>query len=157
VTWQVVRSSDPRARALRDRHYSTKRPGGLTVGPPGRRLVLVSDDERSLWVTHWPAPELALDGIDALRCTVFRREREGARLGLFVGELDERPSSALVLEAMAVSEAILGPAPAGWLTYVEPGKVAGEVPGYCFRRAGYRHDRGWSHPRLIRLRRSSIR
>lgn len=157
MTWQVVRSSDPRARALRDRHYSTKRPGGRTVGPPGRRLVLLADDERSLWVTHWPAADLALDGIDALRCTVFRREREGARLGLFVGPLDERPSSALVLEAMRVSEDLFGPAPDGWLTYVAPDLVASEVAGYCFRRAGYRRDRGWSHPRLIRLRRASIR
>jgi len=34
----------------------------------------------------------------------------------------------------------------------EPTTVASEVPGWCFRRAGWRRDRSWSHPRLIRLR-----
>ena len=156
MSWTVVKSSDPRARALRDRHYSTKRPGGRTVGPPGRRLVLVDEAAGALWVTHWPDPKLALDGIDALRCTVFRREGGELPLTLFELELDERPASTMVLEAMRLSESVFGPAPAGWLTYVEPAKVASEVPGYCFRRAGYRRDRAWAHPRLIRLRRSSL-
>src|SRR5215831_12831021 len=114
MKWYRVKSSDPLARAMRDRHYSTKRPGGRTVGPPGRRLVLIADDERALWITHWPEPRLVLDGIDALRCTIFRRE----------GRRRER-GSVLIREAMAESEryfAELGYAPAadGWLTYVEP-------------------------------------
>lgn len=82
---------------MRDRHYSTKHPGGRTVGPPGRRLVLISDDEMALWVTHWPEPRLVLDHIDALRCTVFRRE----------GRRRER-ASILIRAAMDVSEDFFG-------------------------------------------------
>jgi hypothetical protein len=115
TSWIVVKSSDPRARALRDRHYSTARPGGRTVGPPGRRLVLVTADGLALWVTHWPRADLVLDGIDALRCTVFRNE--GPEL-----------SSALIREAMGISEGIFGRAPAGWITYVWPARIASSLP-----------------------------
>ena len=143
--WHRVKSSDPIARALRDRHYSTKHPGGRTVGPPGRRLVLVSDDEHALWVTHWPDAQLVLDGIDALRCTVFRRE----------GRRRER-ASVLIAAAMALSEAYFGPAPQGWLTYVEPSKVRSQEPGYCFKMAGFELDAAFTHRRLIRLRRGAV-
>jgi hypothetical protein len=40
----------------------------------------------------------------------------------------------------------------GWLTWVEPAKIASPHPGYCFKQAGWTLDRAWSHPRLVRLR-----
>ncbi len=126
MKWFRVKSSDPLARSMRDRHYSTRTPGGRTVGPPGRRVVLISDDEMALWVTHWPEPTLALDGIDALRCTVFRRE----------GRRRER-GSVLIEAAIEESEAILGRAPGGWLTYVEPDKVRSADSDQCFKYAGF--------------------
>ena len=130
---------------MRDRHYSTKYPGGRTVGPPGRRLVLISDDERALWITHWPAAHLVLDGLDALRCTVFRRE--GRR---------RTRASVLIAEAMALSENVFGPAPDGWVTYVEPQKIRSSDPGYCFKMAGYQVDEAFRHKKLIRLRRAAL-
>lgn len=139
--WHRVKSSDPLARAMRDRHYSTKKPGGRTVGPPGRRLVLISEDEMALWVTHWPDARLVLDRIDALRCTVFRRE----------GRRRER-ASVLIKAAMEFSEELWGPAPDGWVTYVEPGKLRSEDPGYCFKMAGYEVDPTFISKRLVRLR-----
>lgn len=145
MMWHRVKSSDPLARAMRDRHYSTKTPGGRTVGPPGRRLVLISDDEMALWVTHWPNANLVLDKIDALRCTVFRRE----------GRRRER-ASVLIKEAMAFSEEYFGPAPAGWVTYVEPGKVRSQDPGYCFKMAGFELDDSFASKRLVRLRRGAL-
>lgn len=138
--WHRVKVSDPLARAMRDRHYSTKYPGGRTVGPPGRRLVLISDDEQALWITHWPQAHLVLDGFDALRCTVFRRE----------GRRRER-ASVLIRAAMAMSEAYFGPAPDGWLTYVEPRRVKSSEPGYSFKMAGFSLDEDFRSPRLIRL------
>jgi hypothetical protein len=141
VRWYRVKASDPLARAMRDRHYSTKYPGGRTVGPPGRRLVLISDDELALWVTHWPEPHLALDGIDALRCTIFRRE----------GRRRER-GSVLIREAMRESEDYFGRAPDGWVTYVEPARVRSQEPGYCFKMAGFERDETFVSRRLIRLR-----
>lgn len=143
--WHQVKASNPLACAMRDRHYSTKYPGGRTVGPPGRRLVLVSDDQRALWITHWPDVSLALDGIDAVRCTLFRRE----------GRRRER-ASVLILAAMEASERYFGCAPHGWLTYVEPASVRSAEPGYCFKMAGYDVDDSFNSSRLIRLRRGAL-
>jgi hypothetical protein len=138
--WMVTTRSDAAVRALRDRHYSTKYPGGRTVGPPGRVVVLRTEDGLAGWVTHYPAPELALDGLDVFRCSLFRNE--GPTL-----------SSTLVLEAMAISEELLEVRPTdGWATYIEPAKLASRNPGYCFLRAGWSRDREWRHPRLLRLR-----
>lgn len=145
MMWHRVKASDPLARSMRDRHYSTQKPGGRTVGPPGRRLVLISDDEQAMWITHWPDPRLVLDKIDALRCTVFRRE----------GRRHER-ASVLIRAAMVFSEEFYGAAPAGWVTYVEPSKVRSQDPGYCFKMAGFELDQDFKSKRLIRLRRSPL-
>lgn len=143
--WILATRSDPAVRALRDRHYSTKRPGGKTVGPPGRVVILRTEDGLAAWITHYPATELALDGLDAFRCSLFRNE--GPLL-----------SSDLIVAAMEISQRILGETNGwgerldGWVTWIDPRKVASPNPGYCFLRAGWRRDREWTHPRLIRLR-----
>jgi len=139
--WQVRGRSDPAARALADRHYSRKTPGAPWVGPPGRVLVLVTPCEQAVWLTHWPRPDLALDGLDAWRCSLFRNEAA------------ELQSSTLIRAAMTLTGHIWQQRPAdGWVTWVEPGKVASPNPGYCFKQAGWTLDRAWSHPRLVRLR-----
>jgi hypothetical protein len=148
--WQVRRRSDPAALRLADRHYSRGRPGAPWVGPPSRVLVLVTGDETALWLAHWPATALAADGPDAWRCSLFRNE--GSSL-----------ASALIALAMAAAlrhwaEARPGSPwwaelpTDGWVTRVDPPKVASPNPGDCFIRAGWRRDRAWSHPRLVRLR-----
>jgi hypothetical protein len=75
--WQVRNSSDPAANALADRHYNRQRRGSGQVGPPGRKLVFVTPCERAVWVTHWPYADLALDGMDSWRCSIFRNEGAG--------------------------------------------------------------------------------
>ena len=138
--WEITTRSDPAVRALRTRHYSTLGSTGRTVGPPGRVLILRTPDGLAAWITHWPSAELALDGLDAWRCSMFRNE-------------GPRRSSDLIREAMALTAATWGSSPRdGWVTWIEPGKVASEIPGYCFRRAGWKRDRTWRHPRLVRLR-----
>jgi hypothetical protein len=130
VVWQVRSRSDAAARALADRHYSRKTRGAPWVGPPGRVLVLVTPCERAAWVTRWPYPYLALDGLDAWRCSLFRNEAT------------ELLSSALIVAAMATTAAVWAAGPRdGWLTWVDPAKVASANPGYCFQRAGWTRDR----------------
>lgn len=139
-TWQVRDKSDGAANALADRHYSRRRPGSGQVGPPGRKLVLVSPDERAVWLTHWPKAEYAMDGLDAWRCSIFRNEGDVL-------------SSDLILAAMALTEALWDERPNdGWVTWVDTRKVASRNPGYCFLRAGWLRDRAWTHRYLIRLR-----
>lgn len=138
--WQVRSKGDPMAMALFDRHYSRQKIGRGEVGPPGRKLVLVTPCERAMWCTHWPKPELTMDGLDAWRCSVFRNE--GAGLASF-----------LIREAMAVTEQMWGsPPPDGWVTWVDTRKVESSNPGYCFKQAGWWLDREWTHKHLVRLR-----
>jgi hypothetical protein len=138
--WQVRSHRDPAALALADRHYSRRRPGSGQVGPPGRKLVLVTPCERAVWLSHWPYAHLALDGLDAWRCSIFRNEGAGL-------------SSELIEAAMALTAKRWSGRPAdGWLTWIDTTKIRSANPGYCFKQAGWWLDRDWTHPRLIRLR-----
>lgn len=145
-TWQQRTASDRAVRALADRHYTRTRHGlgAATVGPPGRRLVLCTADERAAWITHWPAGPGARDGLDAWRCSLFRNE--GPHL-----------SSQLILAAMAATAQLWADRPAdGWLTWVDRRAVRSQNPGWCFMCAGWWRDRTWTAgswaPGLIRLR-----
>jgi hypothetical protein len=113
-------------------------------------LVQVTGDETAVWVTRWPLPALAQDGLDAWRCSLFRNEGPGL-------------SSALIKLAMTATLhwwAAARPGSPwradlsrdGWITWVAPRQVASTNPGYCFKQAGWTHDRTWRHARLVRLR-----
>ena len=140
--WQVRNRLDPAANALADRHYSRRRPGSGQIGPPGRKLVLVTPCERAVWLTHWPYAHLALDGMDFWRCSIFRRE-EGAPL-----------ASDLIRAAMDVTARVWSDRPAdGWCTWIDTRKVRHKRdPGRCYLKAGWWVDRDWSHRYLVRLR-----
>lgn len=139
-TWQVRTKGDRAACALADRHYSRQRVGARQLGPPGRLLVLVTPCEQAVWVTHWPDPKLALDGLDSWRCTIFRNEGAGR-------------SSDLILAAMSLTASLwVGRPRDGWVTWIDRTKIRSANPGYCFKRAGWWVDREWSHAKLIRLR-----
>lgn len=125
---------DRSANALADRHYSRQTPGCGQIGPPGRRIVLVTPCEQALWLTHYPKPEYAQDGLDAYRCSIFRRE--GGPL-----------ASLLIEDAMALTERWWGPAPDGWVTWIDTRKVRSANPGYCFLQAGWRRDDAWQPKR----------
>lgn len=138
--WQLRDHCDAAACALADRHYSRRRPRSGQIGPPGRKLVMVTPCERAVWLTHWPFAEIALDGLDAWRCTIFRNEGAGL-------------SSELIREAMALTEECWGTRPRdGWITWIDPRKIASTNPGFCFLAAGWHRDTAWKHRHLIRLR-----
>lgn len=141
--WLRVTKFDARAAALADRHYSRRTHGSEQFMPPGRTIVLVTRTADAVWGTHWPKPELAMDGLDAWRCSIFRNESE------FL-------SSDLILEAMEATAAEWSSRPRdGWLTFVRVDRVRSVNPGACFKAAGWALDRSWSHPRMIRLRASA--
>jgi hypothetical protein len=138
--WERRTKFDTAAAALADRHYSRRTVGSPQFAPPGRTVVLVTPDELAAWVTHWPDADKTMDGMDSWRCSLFRNE--GPRL-----------SSELILEAMRLTAEFWDERPAdGWLTFVDTTKVRSKNPGACFKKAGWWHDRSWSHPRLVRLR-----
>jgi hypothetical protein len=151
--WQIRHRSDPAALRLADRHYSRKTPGAPWLGPPGRALVLVTGDETALWVTHWPAADKALDGLDAWRCSIFRNEGPSLSSVLIGFAMDA--TLRWWAEARAGSTWFTQAPADGWVTWIDRRRVRSSNPGYCFLRAGWERDRTWSSPYnryLIRLR-----
>lgn len=152
MIWRKVAKSNPIAVSLANRHYSRIAFGkqGRMMGPPGQLLCLLTEDQRAIWVSHWPYSIYALDRLDAYRCTMFRNE--GRDL-----------SSSLILEAMRITEEEWnseGPPIDQWITWVAPDLISSSNPGYCFKRAGWVRDKEWKSSRkdvdLIRLRSNLI-
>lgn len=142
--WWKVDRDDPRARALADRHYSRQTVGAHDFMPPGKTLVLLTDDERAVWGA---CENLDPRGRPAWRVTIFRNEGAGL-------------SSELVRGATA--ETLLywlrkfGPGALRLRTEIDAGKVrAKRDPGRCFLRAGWkvtRHRYGLVHLAAPRFR-----
>ena len=71
--WIVTQDGDPRALALADRHYSRGKPGTPLFVGPGRKLVLVTPDEKAVWATRHA--QYRADGRqNGWECTIFRNE-----------------------------------------------------------------------------------
>lgn len=129
MTWEVTYRSDPRARAVADRHYNRQSVGAVNFAPPGRALVLLTPDADALWVTSWPYPEYVLhEWRGAWINSAFRNEAP-----------DRHLSSDLILEAVAVTRARWADVPAlGMVTFIDTRKVRRKRdPGRCYRRAGF--------------------
>ncbi len=140
--WLVTDKGDQDARRLADEHYSRQRRGAPQFTRNGQNLVFITPDLRAAWVTHRPAPGVAErpDKLQAWECTLFRNT-------------GPTRSSLLIREAVLLTAALWGEFPPdGLITHVDPSKVRGEIPGYCFRRAGWRHVGTSGHGALMRFR-----
>ena len=122
-----VRDGSREARLLYNRHYSARRyrdgrqPKKL-VGP-GEYLLLTSP--------KW-------DVLVAFRLS--RRpisEQTGVYLSVFRNE-SSRKSSEILRDALQLAAA-RWPDQTRVFTFVNPTRTKAEIPGYCFRRAGFRH------------------
>ena len=123
MTWHEVTKYDARARALADRHYSRQRPGAAQFMPPGRTLVLLSDDELAVWGV---CENIDPRGAVRWRVTIFRNE--GPLLSSRLIELATR----------ATRDHWRGREPGCDLTTeVDPLEVESANPGFCFKRAGW--------------------
>jgi hypothetical protein len=135
--WFPVATSDWRLRELRDRHYAGG-VGGKTAGPPGRRLAFVTFAGEAGWISHWPYRHLSGHGQgDCFVCSLFRNEGDWL-------------SSQLIEAAIALTVERWGEPPDGWLTFVDADQVRSPNPGYCFKRAGFRHV-GYSSDRQLHV------
>ena len=128
--WMPVLDGDRRAYALFSRHYSfypyrdgrrAARNDWRFTGPCRERMVLLGSDERALFV--WKVFDDA-SGQTGVNCSIFRNE-------------SEHRASTLIKEAVALA----------WqkwpgqrlYTYVNPAKLPGTLPGFCFLAARWRH------------------
>ena len=130
--WLPVKDGDARAYAIMQRHYTfqpyhdgrrqdTSNPNRHLFVGPGEKLVLLGADEQALFVWRKFIDKSGQTGVN---CAIFRNE-------------SARRASDMIREAEQIAWA-------RWpgerlYTYVNARKVRGTVPGYCFRRAGWRH------------------
>ena len=127
MKWQLSHRADPAAAAIADRHYSRQKPGTPQFVPPGRCVVLLSEQVDALWVTSWPFAEYVKHAwAGAWVCSMFRNESETL-------------SSKLIREAVAVTRWRWPDVPPlGMVTFVDTAKVRRKRDwGRCYRRAGF--------------------
>jgi len=127
--WRLSWRADPVVRALADRHYSRQKIGAAQFVPPGRCLVLKTADGKAGWITSWPFAEYVQHAwAGAWMNSLFRNEG-GCQ------------SSDLIRWAVAHTRAKWPDVPAlGMVTFVDAAQTEDkEVPGWCYRRAGWSH------------------
>jgi len=129
MRWRLSNRFDKRALPLADRHYNRRKVGSPQFVPPGRCVVLITKDEKALWVTSWPFAQYVKHAWGgAWVNSLFRNEGAGL-------------SSELILEALAATRSIWPEVPTlGCITFVDAGKTKPKGhPGYCYRQAGFTH------------------
>ncbi len=129
MRWTLSHRADPRALPLADRHYNRQKPGTPQFVPPGRCIVLLTQDEKALWVSSWPLAEYVKHRwAGAWVCSCFRNESAGL-------------SSELITEAVAATKAIwVQPPELGMVTFVDRDKTRRKRdPGRCYRKAGWKY------------------
>lgn len=127
ANWVLSWRADPRAVPIADRHYNRQKIGAPQFVPPGRCLVLLTEQADALWVTSAPYAEYVRhQWAGAWMNSLFRRE--GGPL-----------ASELIREAVAITRWRFGdPPPFGMVSFVDAGKVkVKQHPGYCYRKAGF--------------------
>ncbi len=126
MRWIRSYRADPLAAALADRHYSRKKPGSSQFVPPGRCIVLLSDDARAVWVTSWPFAQYV------------KHAWAGAWLNSLFRNEGDYLSSELIRQAIAAT-LYYWPTPPrqGIITFVDASKIRSANPGYCYKCAGF--------------------
>lgn len=130
--WRLSWRRDPRGRQVADRHYNRQSVGHPDFMPPGRCLVLVTDDGSAVWGTSWPYAEYA------------QHQWAGAWVNSLFRNEGDYLSSDLIRHAVAHTRwnpRWRGGVPdLGFVSFVDEGEVrAKRDPGRCYRRAGWRH------------------
>lgn len=124
--WTLSHRADHPAAQLADRHYNRQHIGADQFVPPGRCIVLLSEDRRAVWVTSWPFAEYVKHAWGgAWINSLFRNEGAGL-------------SSDLIREAVAATRWHWEPPELGLVTFVDARKIRSSNPGYCYQMAGFR-------------------
>ena len=128
--WCLSNRADHRAVQLADRRYNRQKPGTRQFVPPGRCLVLLTEDAGALWVTSWPFAKYVKHGWRGA-WVISRFRRDSGPLACI-----------LIREAVAATRAVWGEPPAiGLVTFINADKVRHKRDiGRCYLRAGFEPD-----------------
>ena len=127
--WRESWRADAAGAALADRHYNRQKIGAAQFVPPGTCMVLRAAEQPALWVTSWPLAEYVQHAwAGAWVNSLFRNE-------------GDHLSSDLIRWAVAHTRARWPQVPElGIVSFVDASKTKPkEVPGWCYRRAGWTH------------------
>jgi len=125
VRWHISHRFDPAALPLADRHYNRQKPGTPQFVPPGKCIVLLTEDADALWVSSWPMREYT------------KHEWAGAWVNTLFRNESPHLSSELILEAISATRSIWTPPDLGIITFVDADEVESRNPGYCYECAGF--------------------
>lgn len=128
--WYLTKDGDLTCLAMYERHYSCNeykdgRKRGQFVGP-GAHIVLRTGDGDAMFVWRKYIDD-TIPKQEGVECAVFRNEAPA-----------RYKSSELVRQADAVAR-LCWPGERHY-TKVDPEEIRSEIPGYCFRRAGWRRS-----------------
>ena len=129
--WLVTQDGNLEAFKIFRRHYSfheyadgrrldTKNPNRHLFVGPGEKLVLISPDNKALFVWR---KFIDGSGQNGINCAVFRNEG--------------RARSSELIRAAEEIALLKWPAPQRFYTYVNAEKIRSENPGACFQKAGW--------------------
>lgn len=141
MLWHISNRADKRALPIADRHYNRQKIGSPQFVPPGRCLVLLTENADALWVTSWPFAEYVKHAwAGAWVCSCFRNE-------------SGHTASELIRQAVAATVAYYGPAPElGMISFidtkkVQPTMVRGKKTfGWTYKKAGWKLAACPKHP-----------
>jgi hypothetical protein len=127
MLWYLSNRFDKRVLPLADRHYNRQKIGSPQFVPPGRCLVLLTEEANALWVTSWPFSQFVKHAWpNAWICSCFRNE------SLF-------RASELIIQALAATRFHFGEPPEnGVITFINTEKVKRTRKyGYTYLKAGF--------------------
>ncbi|BBI32463.1 hypothetical protein [Cohnella abietis] len=135
MMWSLSNRADTKARLIADRHYNRQKIGSRQFVPPGRCLVLYTDNDkgRAFWVTSFPFAEYVKhEWAGAWICSAFRNEGAGT-------------ASEMITQAIAATRAHFGDPPElGMITFIDRKKVkptivrGKEIWGWTWIKAGFK-------------------
>src|SRR5262249_25458063 len=75
MNWHISNRADPQALPIANRHYNRQKPDSPQFVPPGRCLVLLTQNNDAIWVSSWPFAEYVKHQWGgAWLCSLFRNE-----------------------------------------------------------------------------------
>jgi hypothetical protein len=128
--WRLSWRADPVLVAMADRHYPRRMRGAVGLSDqfvaPGTCIVLKTYDNSAGWVSSWPQ---------------HRRDRwAGTWVNAFFRNEGAMLSSELIVAAVAHTRYVWGdPPPSGIVTFIDASQIFSQLPGYCYRRAKFKH------------------
>jgi len=132
MIWTISHRADSAALPIADRHYNRQKPGTPQFVPPGRCLVLLTDDRTALWVTSWPFAKYV------------KHAWPGAWINSLFRNEGQYKASELIRSAVAVTISFWPNVPElGMITFIDPRHVkpikrrGHDTWGYTYLKAGF--------------------